>query len=116
VTITDVSVSGAATGVIVTSVGSGVVLAGVHVEDADTGLWLRGGTGLDVSGSSMSDVGTGIDVSGPGTTDSAIHGNDLSGATIGCHDSTTGSGTAGTANTWTDDVGSAATPAGICSP
>ena len=55
----------------------------------------------------------GIDVTGSGNN---IHDNDFRGNTRGldCKDETSGSQTAGTANTWTNDLGNTNVPDGIC--
>jgi len=116
VTIADVSISHAIAGVKVDSVATGLIISGVHVTDSGTALALQSGSGLDVSGTTVSAVEMGIDVSGPGVIASTIHDNDLTGATTGCRDETSGTGTAGTANIWTHDTGTATAPAGICTP
>ncbi len=58
---------------------------------ATDGIWVQAGSAGSI---------TGNDASGSGTND--------------CQDDTTGSGTANTADTWTGDIGSTASPAGIC--
>jgi nitrous oxidase accessory protein NosD len=46
-----------------------------------------------------------------------IHDNDFRGNhSSDCYDSTAGSGTPGTGNTWTDNLGDDSSPAGICAP
>jgi parallel beta-helix repeat protein len=57
----------------------------------NNGIWLAGGAGITVSGNRALDSGA---------TD--------------CVDETTGSGTAGTANSWTGDTGRTSDPAGLC--
>jgi hypothetical protein len=56
----------------------------------------------------------GISVTGSGNN---IHDNDFRG-NLGtdCYDGTSGSGTADTANTWTDNLGNLQVPEGICTP
>ena len=54
---------------------------------------------------------------GPDATGNIYQGNHASGSgTHDCQDDTTGSDTAGTANTWKDDHGKSSSPAGICKP
>jgi len=51
----------------------------------------------------------------PGAEGNTFYGNKASSnGSHDCHDDTTGTGTAGTANTWKDNQGVTQTPAGIC--
>jgi Right handed beta helix region len=54
---------------------------------------------------------------GPAATNNTYQGNHATGSgSVDCEDDTTGSGTAGTANTWKDDHGATSSPAGLCKP
>jgi parallel beta-helix repeat protein len=72
-------------------ISSATIADNVVRDSSNNGIWLESGTGIKVSGN--------IAV-GSGTTD--------------CIDATTGSGTAGPANTWTSDTGKTSDPAGLC--
>jgi parallel beta-helix repeat protein len=49
-------------------------------------------------------------------SDGTITSNAASGSgTFDCQDSTSGTGTGGTADTWTDDIGSTSSPSALCS-
>jgi hypothetical protein len=62
----------------------------------------------------VSDVGIYND---PGSTGNLYQNNHATGSgTYDCEDDSTGTGTAGTANTWTNDHGATSLPAGICRP
>ncbi|MEU0689565.1 SpaA isopeptide-forming pilin-related protein [Streptomyces uncialis] len=61
--------------------------------DGGNGIWLRDGAGLTVR-------------------DNTIGGS----LNTDCRDETTGSGTAGTANTWTANIGTTSSPPGLCAP
>jgi nitrous oxidase accessory protein NosD len=52
------------------------------------------------------------DTSGNSFTNNEASGN----GNLDCEDVSTGTGTAGTANTWLKDVGDTSSPAGICQP
>ena len=58
----------------------------------------------------------GITVGQGNTGNSFLSNNVSSSAATDCVDATTGTGTALTANTWTANVGSTSTPAGLCNP
>ena len=58
---------------------------------SNNGIWLESGTGITVTGNRSLDSGA-----------------------KDCVDTTTGAGTAGTANTWTGDTGRTSDPAGLC--
>lgn len=67
-------------------------------------------TGNRVSGSTEVGILLDADDSSVAVTQNTV----LPGATPDCHDLSTGTGTAGTANTWTGNVGATAAPEGIC--
>jgi hypothetical protein len=53
----------------------------------------------------------------PGASGNNIHDNNFHDNTSwDCHDQSSGSGTAGTANTWQDNVGASDSPDGLCGP
>jgi hypothetical protein len=110
--VADVVISRAIVGVRIES--SGTTVAGVSAVGTGTAVQLERGSGIDVSGVTVDDGDSGIFV--PGATNSTIHDNDLTGATgVGCEDTTTGSKTLGTANTWTNNTTSTESiPAGLC--
>lgn len=70
---------------------SATIADNVVRDSSNNGIWLESGTGIKVSGNIA--VGS---------------------ATTDCLDATMGSGTAGTANTWTGDTGRTSDPAGLC--
>jgi nitrous oxidase accessory protein NosD len=56
----------------------------------------------------------GVDVFASGNS---FHDNDFRGNLgVDCYDGSSGSGTASTANTWTNDLGNIQSPEGICIP
>ncbi|WP_345637848.1 hypothetical protein [Rugosimonospora acidiphila] len=82
-------------------------------------------TGVTISGNQVRDAGVGDPVSGPaaggngiwlqGGAQFSVTGNVARGSvSTDCRDETTGGGTAGTANTWTGDIGVTSFPAGLC--
>ncbi len=70
---------------------SSTIADNVVRNSSNNGIWLQSGTGITVSGNRSLDSGS----------------ND-------CVDQTSGAGTAGTANTWTGDIGRTSDPAGLC--
>ncbi len=88
---------------------SGAVGHGISVApNSLTNSAIRGNIALDNAGD-----GIRIDAGGNGgntITSNAARGNDM----LDCRDSTTGTGTDGTANTWTGNAGPNAAPPGIC--
>ncbi|GIH14044.1 right-handed parallel beta-helix repeat-containing protein [Rugosimonospora africana] len=82
---TDVTISGN----VVTDAGVGDPVSGPA--DGGNGIWLQGGSHFTVTGNRAT--------------------NSVS---TDCRDQTTGSGTAGTANTWTGNLGATSFPAGLC--
>jgi nitrous oxidase accessory protein NosD len=100
--------------------GIGVIESTARVRSNDVfgvglqrGIHIVSGTGTEVLRNRVQRYGTGIQVDAAGTT---IRGNDArDNLSQGCLDTTTGSGTAGTANTWTGNVGTpASAPEAIC--
>ena len=80
------------------------------------GISLSGGERDEVDHNTVRGFHFGAFVDGGGT-DHDIHDNDFRHNKItDCHDETSGAGTAGTANTWTDDRGLTDSPNGICAP
>jgi parallel beta-helix repeat protein len=103
-----------------TKTGIGVIDSTARIASNDVfgvgvqrGIHIVSGTGTRVIGNRVQEYQTGIEVDASGTT---LKGNDARGNTDqGCLDETTGGGTAGTANTWSGNVGSpASSPAAIC--
>jgi parallel beta-helix repeat protein len=96
---------------------SGTTISDNTVSGGPTGSTVRDLSttgGFIVTDNTISGRGFGIRLQSPGST---VTGNTVSGSTtLDCEDTSTGDGTAGTANTWTDNVGDTATPAGICAP
>ena len=93
---------------------------GIHVTGSNFGGNFTAPTGYTVSHNSISgSLENGIQVN-PGADNSdspsgAISGNTSTGSAVfDCFDSTTGSGTSGTADTWTTDNGLTSSPAGLC--
>lgn len=77
------------------------------------GIHLLGGTGTEVLSNTVRDFDLGLFVE---ATASILRNNVATGSmTRGCLDTTTGTGTAGTANTWSGNVGTpASSPEAIC--
>jgi parallel beta-helix repeat protein len=107
------------------SVFDGITLfnaTGTRVEDNESndnavGIGLYNTTGAKVSDNEAednSDVGLFADTDTSGNTFSDNKAEDN--ATFDCQDKSTGSGTAGTANTWSKNVGETSSPAGLCKP
>lgn len=93
-----------------------VTVTGVTATDATTAVILDSGTGANVSGVTSPGSENGIRV--VSATGATIHDNDLTGASVfGCEDETTGgTGTLGTQNTWTSNLTSTTSnPSGLCS-
>ncbi|MFJ3233693.1 right-handed parallel beta-helix repeat-containing protein [Streptomyces sp. NPDC086787] len=103
-----------------------------------TSLFGAPSTGLNITGNTVTSRRNGVRISG-GETDGTIDTNYVTGssnvgllieagnsglqithntahgsAVLDCEDDSTGSGTAGTANTWTGDIGATSRPEGIC--
>lgn len=110
---------GAATGIRVTNVfgpvNSGLVVSGNRVVGRLDGIKLSGQNSgsinyNDIAGST--DVGILLDGDNAGVT---IKGNRVGGSTVfDCRDNSTGTRTAGTADTWTANVGLRSQPRGLC--
>ncbi len=90
--------------------GDDVTVDGLSVSSSTTGVRLVAGSGGDISGVVTSDVTTGIKAEG--LTGATIHDNTLTGAS--CVDNTSGSKTAGTGNTWTNNTAASSSPFGLC--
>jgi hypothetical protein len=80
------------------------------------------GMQLDGNGSAITDnvvrgsASWGVGVT-PGGHDYDIYDNDFRGnSVLDCEDASTGGGTAGTANTWTNNLGLTSLPEGLCAP
>ncbi|MEU8586775.1 right-handed parallel beta-helix repeat-containing protein [Streptomyces sp. NPDC048664] len=111
---------GAASGVRVTSFfgapSTGLTITGNTISSRRNGVRFGGGESdgtIDansVTGSSHDGILVESGTSGLSVTHNTAGGS----AVLDCEDDTTGSGTAGTANTWTDDIGATDQPAGIC--
>jgi parallel beta-helix repeat protein len=89
------------------------VIADNVISRTRRGIWLQSGdAGFEVHDNRVSESRHGIIVSSSGNT---IHDNDFRG-NLGpdCIDSTTGSGSAGTSNIWTNNLGDDSAPVGIC--
>ena len=95
---------------------------GIHVTGSNFGGNFNAPTAFTVSGNAISaSLQNGIKINpgadnGDSPSGGTITDNDSRGsATIDCLDSTTGSGTLGTANTWSStNVGATSTPSGLC--
>ncbi len=85
------------------------------VSDTEVGLLLTDARTSSVRRNDVTAKGSGIQVSGA-AEDNVIRSNTFAGNGGICDDSTTGSKTAGTANTWTGNTATVdSSPAGICS-
>ncbi|HVX19838.1 MAG TPA: NosD domain-containing protein [Acidimicrobiales bacterium] len=118
-TVTGNTLSGAASGLAVTN-GAGFTISGNTVTApsataATTGIGLYGtDSGFVVTGNTVTNQGTGI-LLATGATGGTLTANHASGsAFLDCADSSSGAGTAGTANTWSGNRGAAGSPIGIC--
>jgi nitrous oxidase accessory protein NosD len=103
----------ASEGIYITSNTVSGYLYGIHLRGAQTGFWITNNT---VTGS----LSGGISITGSTATGGNVVDNKISGTTPGaghydCADHTTGGGTAGTANSWHDNVASTGSPRGLCS-
>lgn len=92
----------------------GVVIRGNTVLAAGLrGIWL-GDDGHDVFGNTVSQGNVGMAIEAPGAADNAVHDNDFRGNGTDCLDTTIGTGTSGTANTWYDNLALNEYPNGLC--
>lgn len=97
---------------------SGVLAEGNEIEDSEAGIVMVNASANRIAANNIEDHASyGIDVSGDPTlaggndiADNEVRGN----AVLDCRDRTTGSGSFGTANTWTGNEGSRSSPAGLC--
>lgn len=105
-----VSVKDHATGVVIDANRITLVYDGISVSTDAAG-------GVTVTANRLRDIGgTGLLFSDK-TNGNTITGNAVRGITrIACNDGSSGAGTGGTANTWTDNVGKVSAPDGICLP
>jgi parallel beta-helix repeat protein len=106
--------------------GTGDVISGNTISDHANGIVVRGANSavagntfpgasdFTISGNTITGSATdGISVQDG--SDGTISSNSATGSgTFDCQDSTTGSGTGGTDDTWTNDIGSTSSPAGLC--
>jgi parallel beta-helix repeat protein len=96
-------------------IGSRATVASNDVVGVGTlrGIHIVSGSGIEVVNNDVRDYDIGIEVDASGVR---IRGNDARGnVSQGCLDETSGGGTAGTANTWSRNVGSpASSPAALC--
>ncbi len=96
---------------------TGAEIGGNAFEANDTGISIED-SGNDVHDNTAADGFNGIDVLGTGGSGNDIHSNDFRGnIALDCNDGgPSGSETAGTSNTWTNDLGNNQQPSGICIP
>src|SRR5438105_1084562 len=73
-----------------------------------TGIAAYYGSGEEINGNSVTDGGNGIRLTG--RSGDNVHGNNFDSAGQDCSDDSSGAGTAGTANTWTNDIGDTSSP------
>ncbi|GAA1836920.1 hypothetical protein GCM10009836_14360 [Pseudonocardia ailaonensis] len=100
----------------------GLTVTGNNVVDRQNGVRLTGQTSGRISGNNvLRSAQVGILLDGPPTVDAAanagvtVTGNKVLQSTVSdCTDRSTGAGTAGTANTWTGNIGVKSTPARLC--
>ena len=86
---------------------AGIRLSQVDATVADNTVINTASTGAAGTG-----IGIWMQVASAGAT---ISGNDVSGsAVLDCQDDSVGTGTAGTANTWTTNIGATSSPVGLC--
>jgi hypothetical protein len=120
----DADDSNDATGILVFNVNGGVVVHENTLTFNDLGFEIYGDAG-DLGPPTASGVMIDHNVANsnvfdglradPGAAGNTFYANQASSnGTHDCHDDTTGTGTAGTANTWKDNKGVTQTPAGIC--
>ncbi|MFN8621206.1 MAG: right-handed parallel beta-helix repeat-containing protein [Chloroflexota bacterium] len=101
--------------------GSDATIHANTIKDVRTdGIRGTGGSGFTISDNVISNSGfgpSGIGIQLNSFAGSSILRNDArAGAAIDCSDDSTGVGSEGTDNTWTDDLGLTDEPDGICSP
>jgi parallel beta-helix repeat protein len=103
------------TGVSITSNTVSGFLDGIHVRDGEFGA-PGGGTSSDftISGNQVTNSSSfGIDIS-DGSNGTVDNNSALGSTTEDCEDASTGTGTAGTADSWVGDTGQTSSPAGLC--
>lgn len=83
----------------------------------DQGIGVYATTGAKISGNDTDQNTTDGLFADTDTSGNKFDQNSAQGNTgLDCEDVSTGSGTAGTANSWTHDAGDTSSPAGICQP
>ena len=87
--------------------GSGITLFG-----ADSNLLKT--NHVENNGTDLGDTTDGIRVDGASTSNQILENHMDNNVTHDCHDDSTGPGTGGTANTWTNDQGSTENRPGLC--
>ena len=97
------------------SVTYGEVLNNTVHNGQSWGIALSGATNMTVANNEVTGNYLGITVSSE-SIDNNIHDNNFDGNSNDCWDHSSGTGTAGTANTWTTDYGTYSDPDAICDP
>ena len=88
--------------------------SGISLLDADNNLVKS--NDVDDNGTAGGDMTDGIRVDSSSTGNQILKNKMEDNTTHACHDDSTGTGTAGTDNTWQGNHGDTETPAGICDP
>jgi hypothetical protein len=110
-TVSDNKVVRTTGGIVTRTAADGALIHGNWVYSAHYGYQV-GGDNDEWYGNHTSGNDIGISVGGSGNY---FHDNDFRGNLgVDCSDNTSGSGTASTANTWTNDLGNVQSPEGIC--
>jgi hypothetical protein len=101
-------------GIVTDTAGDGAVISYNVTRENGIGIMLRGGNDEIHNNRSTANQAYGIYA---GSENNDIHDNNATGnGSLDCADTTSGSGTAGTANTWTSNLGDDDSPDGICAP
>jgi hypothetical protein len=94
---------------------SGTIQRNRGIENIQSGLFLSDSTNIEVAHNRMAGATAGVIASS--STGNDLHDNDWTGpGPNDCLDNSSGSGTANTGNTWTNNYGGESSPAGICTP
>jgi hypothetical protein len=96
---------------------TGVTVTGNSISHCNTGIGLFAAQGNVVSTNSIAyGIAYGIKVDGTSSGNTFVQNTVQGSSELDCEDLSVGSGTSGTADTWTANTGTSSSPAGLCSP
>jgi parallel beta-helix repeat protein len=96
---------------------TGATVTGNTISRCGTGVGLLVAQGNVVSANKVSSsTAYGLDVDSASSGNTASNNTVQGSKTLDCEDLSKGSGTSGTADTWTANIGASSSPAGLCGP